>query len=386
MRTEKHEAKKRELIDSAFQTWGKCRFQNTSLAELASVHDMTKQAIYRYFPSKAKLEDAMEEIALDLFERATTEIKTALRESSSEDFADVFVQKTNDLMKKYGQYVLFLSYRYRHDSTGPPQMQSYLNDLNEIAATHADIPEVAMRYLSAVTMIEAHGKKPGGWKKAWSKGFVQGSLTPPPQFEILLADAGRLDYSPFAEDPLIRAVFEAVMEEAGNQVSLGKVAKKAGLTKSSLYNYWPSKEDMLSDVLNRQVTVFATMFDQYASAYPEPSDKLFAYLAFTGSFFRRTPEVLNYMQRVMSFGIQPPKETIMSGSGFYESLGTVINTGILNLDNYDPIKFLGLTNMAAVNEIKHHLVEGSARIRIDQCLKDLYLLISGGIDALRRTT
>ena len=174
-------------------------------------------------------------------------------------------------------------------------------------------------------------------------------------------------------------------EEGDNAVSLGKVARKAGLTKSSLYNYWPSKEEMLRDVLARQVTAFGTLFDEYASAYSEPADRLFAYLAFTGTFFRRTPQVLNYMQRVMFYGIRPPRDPRMTGGAFFSSLDSVMDAGILDLRGYDPNKFLGLVNMAAVNEIKHHLAEDSARIHIDQCLKDLYLLIMGGLSALRRT-
>ena len=385
MKNEKHEAKKQEILESAFRIWGECRYQNTSLSDLAAAHGMTKQAIYRYFSSKARLEDAMEEAAVSQFLRSTDEIRSHLESCKPEEFPEVYARDTIRFMKKKGYQVAFLSYRYRREPEMHPVILHLQKEMTELASERAGIPEVGMRYLNALVLMEFHSRKTGNWEEAWYRGFGTENLTESPRFDQLLADASRLDFGVFTEDPIVRAVFEAVLEEGGNGVSLGKVARKAGLTKSSLYNYWPSKEAMLSDVLRRQVKVFSDLFDSYASEYSEPADRLFAYLAFTGSFFRRTPEILNYMQRVMSFGINPPREGSGTAGSYLQSLRTVLDAGVLDLGDYPPSKFLGLANLATVSEIKYHLAEGSARIRIDQCLKDLYLLIAGGISALRRT-
>ena len=385
MGTEKHEAKKRELLESAFATWGKCRYQKTSLSELASAHGMTKQAIYRYYPSKEKLEQAMEESALEAYETSAASLLEKLSEGPADRFAEIFINNNIEFLRQKGFYMSFLAYRYRQSDLGPIGTQKLMNTFTDLAIEKAGIPGIGMRYLNALTVIEIHRRENDGWKDIWENGFSTGRLQQNPDFDRLLRDASRIDYAMFGEDPLIRAVFETVMEEAGNGVSLGKVARKAGLTKSSLYNYWPSKEAMLQDVLGRQISVFGRLFKEFSNQYTDPANRLFAYLAFTGTFFRRTPEILNYMQRVMSSGIEMPQGMGVMDQGLTDPLNTVIDAGLLNLRGYAPGELLGLLNLSTVNEIKHHLTEDSARIHIDQCLKDLYLLIMGGINALRRT-
>ena len=79
MGTGKHEAKKQEILASAFRIWGNCGYRNTSLAGLAAAHNMTKQAIYRYFPSKSALEEAMEEQATEVYTATAAAMMEHLR-------------------------------------------------------------------------------------------------------------------------------------------------------------------------------------------------------------------------------------------------------------------------------------------------------------------
>lgn len=386
----KHETKKQEIIDSAFRIWGGCRYMNTSLSELASAQNMTKQAIYRYFSSKEKLEQAMETSAVDLFNRHSEDLKNRLVAVAGEEFVETYMAGSIDFINRNGYYLGFLAYRYRHQDGGLELTRKHMKDFGVLAMKNAGVPEVALRYLNSITFMTVHAGTPAGerlrdWKTVWNHGFGSKSAAEQPDYDRLLNDASTLDYSVFAEDPLMRAVFETVMEEAGNGVSLGKVARKAGLTKSSLYNYWPGKEAMLSDVLGRQIAMFGSLFEKFATRYSRPEDRFFAYLAFTGTFLRRNPQILNYLQRVMSYGVEMPRNQEMLEESFIVPMNSVLESGLLDLKGYKPGDLLGLVNLAGVNEIKHHLSEESARIRIEQGLKDLYLLIMGGISALRRT-
>jgi AcrR family transcriptional regulator len=390
MKSDKHETKKQEIIDSAFRIWGGCRYINTSLSDLASAHQLTKQALYRYFPSKEKIEQAMEERALDLYNSHSNELLDRLSGISGDEFVDTYTEKSIEFISRYGSYLGFLAYRYRQHSNGPEIAREHMKAFGEIALKNAGIPEIGLRYLNSITFMMVHHKKSKDkpaidWRKIWNHGFGSELIINQPDFDRLLSDASMVNYGVFAEDPIMRAVFETVMEEAGNGISLGKVAKKAGLTKSSLYNYWPGKEAMLADVLGRQTALFGGLFETFATKYSRPEDRFFAYLAFTGTFLRRTPEILNYLQRVMSYGVQMPQDKTMIEESFIRPMKSVLESGLLNLNGYEPSELLGLVNLAGVNEIKHHLTEESARIRIEQGLKDLYLLIMGGISALRRT-
>ena len=435
MKTAKHRTKSREILESAFQTWGRSFFRDRSLAELAAAQGMTKQALYRYFPSKEKLEEAMEETAAEHYSRHAEALYTRLSLLHNDCFAKSYITENIAYMRGNRHYMGFLAYRHRHKHSAPggETCRSAAEHFTTLGRENAGIPAVGMRYLNAVIFMDIYRGSSAGtgasfssnagtgadsrsnssssssagsnsnfssgsnsglqrkaeysedWHEAWRSGFASPLLTAQPDFPRLLAGASNLNYDAFGSDPLIRAVFETVMEEAGSRVSLEKIAAKAGLTKSSLYNYWPSKQAMLSDVLDRQISVFSRLFHEFSKPYVNPADRLFSYLIFTAGFFRRTPEILNYIQRIMSFGIAVPLSAGETDGEFIRPLSDILNTGLLNLHTYNPADFPALVNLAAVNEIKHHLAEGSAGIHIDQCLKDLYLLITGGLNTIRRT-
>ncbi len=363
---------------------------NTSLADLAADQNLTKQALYRYFPSKEKMESAMEEMALSEYEQYSLKLQQTLSSLEGEEFLRTYTNENIDFVTRNKSYLGFLAYRYREQNDGPEITRKHMKLFADLAMEKAAVPEVGLRYLNSLTFMMVHRRKPTGkesgtWEDIWNSGFCSTSTINQPDYEQVLNDASSVNYDAFAEDPLMLAVFETVMEEAGNGISLGKVAKKAGLTKSSLYNYWPGKEAMLNDVLRRQMVIFTRLFEDFTAKYNRPEDRLFAYLAFTGTFLRRTPEILNYLQRVMSHGVQMPHDKSGIENDLIRPMKSVLDSGLLNLHGYKPVELLGLVNLAGVNEIKHHLIEGSVRIRIEQNLKDLYLLIMGGISAFRRT-
>ncbi len=386
----RHEVKKQEILESAFRIWGGCRYMKTSLSDLASAQNLTKQALYRYFPSKEKIEQAMEEMALEMYNRHAGALLDRLTDLAGDEFIETYTDEIIDFITLKRQYLGFLAYRYRKHSNGPEFTRRHMKAFSEMAMKNAQVPDVGLRFLNSLTFMMVHRKKLKenqlrDWRIIWNEGFGSDSIVNQPDFDRLLNEASVVKYDAFAEDPLMHAVFETVMEEAGNGVTMGKVARKARLTKSSLYNYWPGKEAMLSDVLGRQIAIFSRLFEEFAAKYNRPEDRFFAYLAFTGTFFRRTPEILNYLQRVMSYGIRIPHVKDMLEKSFIKPMNSVLESGLLNLHGYELGELLGLVNLAGVNEIKYHLTEKSARIRIEQGLKDLYLLIMGGISALRRT-
>ncbi|MDT8297975.1 MAG: TetR/AcrR family transcriptional regulator [Spirochaetaceae bacterium] len=390
MKTEKHEAKKKDIIESAFRIWGGCRYRETSLSHLAAELSITKQALYRYFASKEKLESAMEDIALDNYDRSARHLQDELSEMTDDEWTEAYVEGTVSFFQNHSRYMGFLTYRYRHSSQGPQITRNHNKRFGEMAQERAGIPEVGFRFLNALIFKDLHfrntvGKNLGFWKTAWYQGFGTDNKIEEPDYTLVLDDASNVDYSAFAADSMVKAVFETVMEEAGGGVSLSKVAKKAGLTKSSLYNYWPSKEEMLSDVLLRQLSIYEKLFEQFAESYDTPGNRLFAYLAFMGTFLRRNPDVLNYLQRIMNVGVNMPTDRWKLEDLYTKPLESGVSAGLLSLGEYKPVDFLGLVTLATVNEVKHHLVEDSDRSQIDMSLKDLYRLIVGGISVLRRT-
>jgi AcrR family transcriptional regulator len=113
MKTEKHEAKKKDILESAFRIWGGCRYKETSLSQLASELNITKQALYRYFASKEKLESAMEDIALDNYDQSARHLQDELSEMTDDKWTEAYVEGTVSFFQNHGRYMGFLTYRYR---------------------------------------------------------------------------------------------------------------------------------------------------------------------------------------------------------------------------------------------------------------------------------
>ena len=332
----------------------------------------------------------MEEKALQIFDTHTVDQLERLSKCQGDEFARIYIGDNLTLIGTYGKYLGFLSYRYRNHPNEPQIIRKHRDSFYSIAWNNAGIPSAGMRYLDALVMLVIRKKTTGtsgheNWETVWKKGFATEAVDRLPDFDRLLKDASVVDYGIFKADPLMNAVFETVMEEAGYEISLGRVAKKAGLTKSSLYNYWPGKDAMLADVLERQIALFCDLYIEFSEKYSDPADRLFSYIAFAGSFLRRSPEIINYLQRFMSYEIRIPKQKSLLEEYFIQTIKPILDDGLINLRGYSAKEFLGLVNLACVIEIKHNLTEDSVRIQIEQGLKDLYRLISGGISALRRT-
>ena len=172
MKNEKHQAKKNDILESAFRIWGKDRFRSRSLAELAAAHDMTKQALYRYFSSKDKLETAMEERALEVYNGHSRQLLDLLATLDGEAFVTTLVEESMAFIRREATYLSYLSHRYRHDSQATFHGEA-TKKIIELAAVNAGVPEVGIRYLNALIFMEVNGgkgTKDGRWRTAWRRG------------------------------------------------------------------------------------------------------------------------------------------------------------------------------------------------------------------------
>ena len=293
-------------------------------------------------------------------------------------------------MSFYGKnstYLVFLVHRQRKNEIDDQTPNEYSKKLSSFVLHNSSLSGAGLRYLDVLIFQQLHRETESGKKdnesvskllEIWNNGLFTDRPPNSPDYNRILSDASRVDFSVFEKDAMARAVFEAVMEEAGSSVSLGKVARKAGLTKSSLYNYWPCKEAMLSDVFQKQANIYSSLFSAFVKKYSDMAEILFAYIAFFATFLRRTPILLNYLQRMMSFGVELPREEELRAGEFLSELRSLIDSPLVNKRHLEGGEILNLINFACLMEIKHHLTENSVRIRIEEGLKELHQLIAGG--------
>ena len=390
---DKHETRKREILENAFRIWGESGYSSTSLSGLAGALGMTKQALYRYFSSKESLEQAMEDLVIDRYLRFSSRLADKAAASPADEIPAVYVAESMTFLRDAECYMAFLSFRYRKSESNPPAVADTLARVEELLRSRCGLPPTAMRYLNSLVFLASHqgrGKRDGAGDvdrvvRLFREGFCVGQPCQSPDFDQVLSDAAMLDYGLDGVDPVIKAVFEAVLEESSSGISVDMVARKAGMTKSSLYNYWPGKEAMLADVLARQFDLFQDRFSDFVGSYDRPADRLFAYPAYTGAALSRNPGVINYIQRVMAYGSDIKAHGPLMDQRYAGPIGELVADGCLAADPWGPRGLLGLLNLAVVMEIQHHLARGSVRIRINQGIKDIYRLFAGGTEALRRT-
>jgi AcrR family transcriptional regulator len=100
-------------------------------------------------------------------------------------------------------------------------------------------------------------------------------MTPAPASEQSAAIAGRADARRNREI-VLRTAVRAFAEE-GLELSLGRIAQRAGVGAGTVYRHFPSKEILLEAVLAEHVDTLAAAADRWA-ARAAPGDALFEFL------------------------------------------------------------------------------------------------------------
>ena len=101
------------------------------------------------------------------------------------------------------------------------------------------------------------------------------------------------------EDPILRAVAETVAEHGFAGASIDRIARRAGLTKSSLYFHFRDRDDMFARLLERHQERLHEIFRDRAAACACIADRLYCFLVVLGSYFqsaREIPAVLNWFR------------------------------------------------------------------------------------------
>jgi len=265
-----------EIVDAAFKVWGRNFYRKTSLSQLAKELGVSKPALYRHFENKQALTDAMTESFLDDFagsiqadferarqiQDADEGIFTIIRSIAGFFARNVFAllfSLTNIYDRKLDGHAI--SERLRHRGvdmgtlrsiiekkydTDPSIVQSimqlifatltfFMAYFHRACNSHEnENPPCEEKIQSIVSVICKIVEKGLGYSIKKIDGF---------NFEELETKVG----APLnAEgEPLFRAVAEAVAEAGPWDASMEMVARRLGLSKSSLYGHFKNRKDML---------------------------------------------------------------------------------------------------------------------------------------------
>lgn len=317
-----------DVISAAFCVWGQELYKNTSLAKLAETLGVSKPALYRHFPDKHALLEAMEERFYDDYAGAMkAAIEEALKKNNWQERLLVMIKCISGYFAFHLNYFIY-SIIGLHDS----KKDFFFNAeaLNKRGVSFDALNLSASRqfpsalFLAGVTAflgtgffhkrrlgIEHGAKKRWPLKKDWFSEkpsadevsrftdsvvervrlgiqFDRAAVDAVPYEKLEASVTGAYD----PPDALLKAVAEAVAKEGPWNASMEMVAKRSGLSKSGLYSHFKCKEDMLSRLFMSEFDRIAQCTASRTSLGKNREEKLYLVILSITDYLLARPEIL----------------------------------------------------------------------------------------------
>ncbi|MDR2865760.1 MAG: TetR/AcrR family transcriptional regulator [Spirochaetaceae bacterium] len=315
-----------EIIKTTFRVWGESLYQSTSLSDVASALGVTKPALYRHFKNKDLLLGAMYSSFYDRFAefiradyefclKCNDEIEKELRIArviaeylarNREDFlfGVILVHGNQETgfnflkqLQKRGVDMLKVFPQSSESAIHPPDFQLVLTTVYfMLAAFHKNraknnVTSLGDEILSVfVDQVEER--------------ICTGLALPAEKINAL--DYESLEkavvFSPCTctgneTNKIIEAVIGALAEAGPWKFSMEMVAKRSGLSKSSLYSHFESKEEMLKEALYGEIGRVTSYAEHCSLLSKQPEEQLYLTLIGIVAYLRKKSEVLLIFDR-----------------------------------------------------------------------------------------
>ena len=261
---------KTEIIEAAFKVWGREFYLNTSLSRLSQELKVSKPALYRHFKNKQALLDAMTQHFFDNF---AAHIRASVEKNQcgddQEKNAFVLIRSVAEYYALNVNVFIFSLTRVYDRETGKNAAKEMtvrgidLHVLNHLwkSGGVSRIPVIRMIFATITFFMavfhkqhKSHTKQPPQEAVAARIDTIIEIIKRGYGYSVREVDA--LDYKGLEkrltgtvknidDDPLLKAVALAVAEAGPWDASMEQVARRLGLSKSSLYGHFKNKQDML---------------------------------------------------------------------------------------------------------------------------------------------
>lgn len=332
---------KNEIVETAFRVWGRDFYFHTSLSNLASELGVCKQALYRHFLNKNDLLETMANHFLDDFAGfLQKDYQTAL---TLEDKTECIFTITRSIIEYYARnsdYFIFAMVKLHDRELDNVKIADefrvrgvdFLKFRQSISKNYAFTPLVMRLIFTTLTFYVAGFHKMGiqTAKQQPSEaaivkiigviGEIVGKGLGYTREEIDSLDFERLEKviigaaDDITDDPLLKAVAGAVAEAGPWEASMEQVARRSGLSKSSLYCHFKSKQDMLQQLFMTEFMRIINFSRQGIRQSEVPQEQLYLGIFSIAEYLRSKPDILITFDwirnRKLNFnpgGKKPPK-------------------------------------------------------------------------------
>jgi len=309
---------KKEILEAAYKVWGREFYLNTSLSNVARELKVCKPALYRHFKNKNALLEAMTMHFFDDFSGfIQSDYEKAMKTEDINEGAFIFIRSIIEYFaRNVNNFIFSMTILNDHKLDNfiileelcirGIDMEYFSNSIKkEYAVDH-----LVMRLLfTTLTFYMANFHN------------VRGSLTNPPDeagiskiIEVLTAivrkglgyicmEINVLKYEELEnriagtvnnidDDPLLKAVASAVAEAGPWDASMEQVARRSGLSKSSLYSHFKNKQDMLRQLFMTESMRILDFAMRQIKQSEIPQEQLYLGIFAIAEYLRSKPDIL----------------------------------------------------------------------------------------------
>ncbi|MDR0759517.1 MAG: TetR/AcrR family transcriptional regulator [Treponema sp.] len=312
---------KTDVIKAAFRAWGRELYQKTSLSQIARELGVTKPALYRHFKNKQELLNEMYDYFFDEYAAAIKADYDRALETGDRD--ECYLIMSRSLVRFYGLnrdifiFSLVRVYgnrqmkdpgkqlarrgvdmrrllKFGKNTWGYPSLVQFVMAtvifwLGYFHKTHLCFPETvspdeagALVEREIVFLEQKLGAGLGLDRDTVAALDFRG-------LEERL-DGGLPEYS--EDDRLLRAVAAAVAEAGPWNASMDMVARRSGLSKSSLYSHFENKREMLAQLFLTELKRLVAYIGASREKSSRPEEQLYLGMIAAAYYLRSRPEFL----------------------------------------------------------------------------------------------
>ncbi|MCL2441333.1 MAG: TetR/AcrR family transcriptional regulator [Treponema sp.] len=308
---------KKEIIDAAFRVWGRNFYRKTSLSQLARELGVSKPALYRHFENKQALTTAMAEHFMEDFaDSIKADFDKALKAKDADEGISFIISSISDYFARNAYALIFslinIYARNLDKNTIVQRLKERNVDLDAlqiiIMKKYAGNPVLIRLIFATLTFFMSHYHKTRKTMETplteeeiksitmnicktieSGLGYSAGSIMHNFDELELLIKKMKLNAEP---EPFFKAVAEAVAEAGPWEVSMEMVAKKIGLSKSSLYGHFKNKKDMLRRLFVTEFKRIIEFARQGINLSANTAEQLYLGIFSIAVYLRSRPEIL----------------------------------------------------------------------------------------------
>jgi len=312
---------KKEIIDAAFRVWGRDFYFHTSLSKLASELGVCKPALYRHFLSKNALLEAMLRHFYDDYTAfILPEYEKAMKVS---DKTEAIFILTRSIIEYYARnvdifiFAMIKLHRQKADTINISDISEELRNrgvdfrafYQSINKNYTFEPIIMRLVFTTLTFYMAGfhkaGKSINNQPSEESIQKITGVISAiiGKGLGYTIGEIDELDYigleklitgkaDSITDDPLLKAVAGAVAEAGPWEASMEQVAKRSGLSKSSLYCHFKSRQDMLRQLFMTESLRIIDFSRQGMLQSQNPLEQLYLGIISIAEYLRSKPDIL----------------------------------------------------------------------------------------------